>query len=160
MTELNSGDREQKVAERVKEVTESLILNGTKLLAERCHAEPLAAGWWFDAESGLDLIRVVNYPENPIEKLLAKAFISQKLCLTHSEVSEGMEGFRKNLMDDKLPHRPMLEVELADAIIRIFDLGGALRLDIVGAIIEKLEFNKTRPDHKPENRAKEGGKSF
>lgn len=38
-----------------------------------------------------------------------------------SELSEAMEGFRKDLMDDKLPHRPMVEVELADAVIRRLD---------------------------------------
>ena len=71
-----------------------------------------------------------------------------------------MEGYRKSLMDDKLPNRPMLEVELADAVIRIFDLCGALGFDMQGAIYEKLDFNKTREDHKIENRMKEGGKKF
>ena len=71
-----------------------------------------------------------------------------------------MEGARKDLMDDKLPHRKMVEVELADAVIRIADLCGHLELDLGGAIIEKINYNKTRADHKPENRAKEGGKKF
>ncbi|RZK79787.1 MAG: hypothetical protein EOO85_02735, partial [Pedobacter sp.] len=39
------------------------------------------------------------------------------LMLIVSEVAEAMEGDRKGLMDDHLPERPMLEVELADAII-------------------------------------------
>lgn len=44
--------------------------------------------------------------------------------------AEAMEGERKGLMDDHLPHRPMAEVELADALIRLFDYAGgfALRL--------------------------------
>lgn len=63
-------------------------------------------------------------------------------------------------MDDKLPHRPMVEVELADAVIRIMDLAGALNLDIGGAIAEKMAFNKIRPDHKPEARLAEGGKAY
>lgn len=32
-------------------------------------------------------------------------------------------------MDDKLPHRPMIEVELADAVIRIFDMALAYPAD-------------------------------
>ena len=32
--------------------------------------------------------------------------------------------------------------------------------DIEGAMLEKLEYNKQRADHKRENRAKEGGKKF
>ena len=82
------------------------------------------------------------------------------LCLIHSEISEAMEGHRKNLMDDKLPHRSMLEVELADAVIRICDMCGGLGLDLEGAIYEKLEYNKNRADHKIENRLSENGKKF
>lgn len=71
-----------------------------------------------------------------------------------------MEGHRKGLMDDKLPHRPMIEVELADAVIRIGDLCGALGLDLGGAISEKLIYNSNRADHKLENRKAEGGKKY
>jgi len=71
-----------------------------------------------------------------------------------------MEGYRKNLMDDKLKHRTMFEVELADVFIRIFDIAGAHDLDLGGAVLEKLNFNKNRPDHKLENRLKSDGKKF
>ena len=83
-----------------------------------------------------------------------------KLALVHSEVSEALEGDRKDLMDSHLPHRTALEVELADAVIRILDLAGAKHLDLAGAIIEKLAYNQQRADHKRENRAAEGGKKI
>ena len=86
--------------------------------------------------------------------------VGELLCLVHSEISEAMEGHRKRLMDDKLPHRTMLEVELADAAIRIFDMAGGLGLDVAGAIAEKLQYNATRADHKIENRQALGGKKF
>lgn len=82
------------------------------------------------------------------------------LCLIHSEISEAMEGERKNLMDDKLPHRRMAEVELVDAMIRIFDYAGAFGYDLEGAYQEKMEFNSQREDHTHEARSKQGGKSF
>src|SRR5690348_10825665 len=47
-----------------------------------------------------------------------------------SEIAEAMEGERKDLMDDKLPHRKMAEVELADALIRIFDYAGGFDVDL------------------------------
>ena len=42
-----------------------------------------------------------------------------------------MEGARKDLMDTHLKHRSMMEVELADAIIRIFDLASLGNLILV-----------------------------
>lgn len=109
-----------------------------------CHGRSAKAGWYNNAITGEPLTR--NVPE--------------MLCLIHSEISEAMEGYRKGLMDDKLPHRQMIEVELADAIIRIFDLAGYLGLNLGSAYVEKLAYNAIREDHKPENRSKVGGKSF
>lgn len=129
-------------------------------LVDLCHGQSVMAGWWEDSKTGLNLSRVIRVPDDELEQILGPALLAQKLCLIHSEISEAMEGARKSLKDDKLPHRTMLEVELADAAIRIFDLAGAMRLDLGGAIAEKLEFNKNRPDHKIENRIKENGKKF
>lgn len=124
------------------------------------HGDAKKAGWWHNKSTGRNLIGAINNPIDETEKLLGAALVAQKLCLVHSEISEAMEGHRKGLMDDKLPHRKMIEVELADAMIRIADLAGALGLDLGGAIVEKLAFNRLRQDHKPENREKEGGKSY
>lgn len=108
------------------------------------HLNNVKAGWWTDLKTGQKKERNVG----------------ELLCLVHSEISEAMEGHRKNLMDDKLPHRKMIEVELADAIIRICDMAGGLNLDLGGAILEKLNYNSKREDHKIENRIKQNGKSY
>lgn len=118
-------------------------LNEIMNLQATCHLDAVRAGWWHDQDG------------TPKELNVA-----ERICLMHSELSEAMEGARKDLMDDKLPHRSMLEVELADVIIRVMDFAGAAELDLAGAIQEKLAFNRERADHKPENRAKEGGKKF
>lgn len=111
-------------------------------LCAEIHADNIRMGWWQPGDT-----------ENPL-------MIATKLCLIHSELSEAMEGERKNLMDDKLPHRPMAEVEFADAAIRLFDLAAAKGFDLGGAIVEKRAFNAVRADHKLEIRAAEGGKRF
>ncbi|MDX0007853.1 hypothetical protein GOB40_14040 [Sinorhizobium meliloti] len=114
------------------------------LFAADCHAASRKAGWYTDPETGREKAR--NVPE--------------MLCLIHSEISEAMEGYRKHLADDKLPRRPMIEVELADAMIRIGDLATYLGLDVGGAIVEKMAFNAQREDHKLEARRAAGGKAF
>lgn len=119
-----------------------------------CHGQAKEHGWWTDLATGADLTSK-GYP-----KIKPSFNVAEKLMLIVSEVSEAMEGDRKSLMDDKLPHRLMTEVELADAVIRIFDLAGGLGLDVAGAIGEKLEFNAQRADHKIENRRDVGGKQY
>ncbi len=123
-----------------------LVAEAAGVLTRQCHGLAASSGWWTDIKTGEDLSGKKNIPE--------------LLCLILSDISEAMEGHRKGLMDDKLPHRPMLEVELADAAIRIFDMAGGMGLDVAGAIAEKLAYNAMRADHKPENRAAEGGKKF
>lgn len=123
-----------------------------KQLTKLVHDINVKSGWWTDINTGESLES--KQGKQP------KRNVPEMLCLVHSEVSEAMEGFRKNLMDDKLPHRQMLEVELADAVIRILDMCGGLGLDLEGAIFEKLTYNAQREDHKVENRLKENGKKF
>lgn len=169
--------------------------------------------WWHDLKTG--------------EKLVRKP--KTLLALMSSELSEGLEGVRKNKKDDHLPNRDMIEVELADHLIRtldfivgmdypipddvrevfdcyylegfvidyfegleiseaLYDLEDAMHaayangntdgelwfayilticgfaikydLDLMGAMTEKLEYNKHREDHKKEARLAQGGKVF
>ena len=127
-------------------------------LQNEIHADNVKAGWWTDLTAIPEQSNLVRHVQRGSR--LGKALVAEKLCLVHSEVSEAMEGARKSLQDDKLPHRKMLEVELADAVIRILDLCGACSLDIAGAIAEKRAYNAVREDHKIENRQKDGGKAY
>lgn len=116
-------------------------------MALTCFDASRERGWWNDPATG-ELI------------LLTPTVIASKLCLIHSEVSEALEGVRKNKQDDHLPHRLSVEVELADALIRIFDLAGRMGLDLGGAVLEKMAYNALRADHDPANRAAAGGKAI
>lgn len=109
--------------------------------AKQCHEAN--AKWWYDKDG------------NKLERNKG-----QLLCLIHSEISECMEGERKDLMDDKLPHRKMAEVELADAMIRIFDYAAGHSYDLQGAFEEKMKYNATREDHTHEARASTNGKKW
>lgn len=122
------------------------LKQAVETMCNTCHQAALTGGWWNDLVTG--------------EDMRGKRNVGEMLMLIVSEVAEAMEGDRKKLMDDKLPHRPMVEVELADAMIRIADLAGGMGYDLAGALVEKLEYNRTRADHKIENRLKNGGKAY
>jgi NTP pyrophosphatase (non-canonical NTP hydrolase) len=127
------------------------IYDAVNTLVGMIHQANVDAGWWTDLHTGADLRHTTPGPKRNVPEMIA---------LQHSELSEALEGYRKGLMDDKLPHRSMIEVEFADVIIRIADCAGGLGLDLGGAIREKLAYNAKRADHKPENRRAEGGKSI
>lgn len=123
-------------------MNEILNLGSLNDYASVCHEANIK--WWQDVNTG-----------EPIERNKAEL-----ICLMHSELSEAMEGERKDLYDDKLPHRKMAEVELVDALIRIFDYAGAYGYDLQGAFEEKMAYNAKRADHTHEARRKENGKRF
>lgn len=111
-------------------------------LTNICHGLAAQSGWWSKPDSRAPMMTPV------------------RLMLMVSELGEAMEAHRKSRMDDHLPHRRGLEVELADLVIRAFDMAGGEGLDLAGAIVEKLAYNARRLDHRPEERAKEGGKQY
>lgn len=171
-------------------------------LSAQVHYQNVDAGWWDGFED---------------QKRARKETC---LMLVLTELSEAVEADRKNLGSCKhLPQYSAFSVELADALIRLLDIGyvagrasdllftedGSYKLspflfeifkehsvveqlwliasavtahDILGAVerilalaeihdipivdiaVEKMEYNKTRLDHKKSEREKVGGKKY
>jgi hypothetical protein len=93
--------------------------------SQAIHGDNVLAGWWSDITTGQSIVATRNRGE--------------LMMLMVSELSEASDGYRLGLYDDKLPHRHMIEVELADAKIRILDAGGADNLDLTSAAFEVIE---------------------
>ena len=96
----------------------------------RCHDNSKAHGWWDGTNH--------NIPE--------------KLALIHSEVSEALEAYRVSLDLGDLASYPLdgnkpigFASELADILIRVFDLAGYLGIDLTYAVQMKHNYNITRP---------------
>lgn len=89
-------------------------------LAAEIHQSNIDAGWWKLQKDDSSPEGISTIPRN----------IGELLCLVHSEIDEGFEGFAHNLQDDKLPHLPMFDVEMADTCIRVFDILGWKKADI------------------------------
>lgn len=113
-------------------------------LAKKVHQANIK--WWQDVNTGESITRNKG----------------ELLALIHSEVSEALEGERKNLMDDKLPQYPMPVVEIVDAIIRELDYLGGFYPDInIQEVFDaKMAYNAKRKDHSHEHRKQKGGKQF
>lgn len=108
-------------------------------MIKECHGRAVRAGWYSS-----DGTRNVG----------------EMLALEHSEISERLEAVRKNLPSEHLPGFSGEEEEAADSLIRLLDYAGYRGLRLGEAYVQKLCYNATRRDHKPEVRAAEGGKKF
>lgn len=113
-------------------------------LRDKIYQQNVNMGWYTNIETG-----------EPLERNQG-----EMLLLIISEIVEGFEGIRKNLMDDHLPQYPMICAEMGDSLIRILDFCGYHNLDIGHATVDKIAYNANRADHKVSNRKEANGKKF
>jgi NTP pyrophosphatase (non-canonical NTP hydrolase) len=102
-------------------------------LRDICHNAAKEKGWYSPPPAELEAKFVAN---------------------VHGEVSEFWEAHRKGTLDqpcDKPCGLTCREEEMADILIRVFDMAGCWGVDLDHAVSEKLAYNRTRP-------ARHGGK--
>ena len=111
------------MTKNILDTADAAILNGIVTVV---HANAVAHGFWGDEDD------IHNIPE--------------KLALIHSEISEALEAYRSHSPKDKhVPQHDNFSVELADAVIRIFDLAAYMNIDIGTVLMDKHNYNIERP---------------
>jgi len=126
---------------------EAVVATSLRALQAEAFANSVDHGWW-DGEmvdEMADQGRTVAYK---VSARLAEERVPEKIALIHSEVSEALEDFRDGKMatSTRADGKPEgLPSELADVIIRVLDLAGALGLDMQSEVETKMAFNRTRP---------------
>ena len=90
------------------------LLHGPTLNEQAAAVHVSQVKWWKDIRTG--------EPINRDRK--------EVLQLVLSEIGEGTNGLRKNLMDDHLPHRTMIAAELADTKIRLLDMAAGYGMNL------------------------------
>lgn len=87
------------------------------------------------------------HDQDPYEEVPAK------LLMIHSEVTEAVEDLRESrsiadlrVVEFEPDGKPIgFPVELADALIRILDLGASLNIDLGVSVVLKMAYNTGRP---------------
>lgn len=145
---------------------------------EEIHSIAKEKGFWDSMDNVIDKMEAMQGVMPESDRLFTrseviqvkKAFITQKIMLIVTELSEGVESDRKSRMADWDEYQQIIyelkrenyksefvfvnafegaikdtfEDEIADAVIRIFDLCKKMGIDIIKHIKYKMEYNKTR----------------
>jgi len=137
-----------------------------KGVAEEAHRVGVAKGWWPGVNQG-----VMPDQGTMSDRGECGRNDGELIALIHSELSEALEALRHGDPPDEHLNKAnaqhptsnaqrrmkeqfrSAETEMADAIIRIMDMGVARGWRIAEALVAKMAFNETRPH-------RHGGKRF
>jgi hypothetical protein len=122
-----------------------MIISILKSLQEEIHECGKDKGWWDDHARLKDLLRLHGRDYGLDENLADILFKTARSMLAVTEIAEGVEGLRKgDPPDESLTRFSSQTVEIADDIIRQLDLAARFNLPVIEAMLEKIEYNKTR----------------
>jgi len=102
------------------------------VLQKQVHELAVKKGWYDSQKWHARLLRKIGI------NIKVKRSIPELLALIHCELSEALQEYRKGNMKK-------FEEEIVDVVIRILDMCGHLNIDLQKGMLQKHNFNKTRP---------------
>jgi NTP pyrophosphatase (non-canonical NTP hydrolase) len=115
-------------------------LGGINEFCALVNKESRARGWWEPMDNVLGGL-VTGVRDKDIE-FAVDAFTTQKIMLIVCELGEAVEAMRQDMYG--LERKDTFEDELADALLRLFDLIGERGIDIEKQMAWKINYNRTR----------------
>lgn len=106
-----------------------------EILIKEAHINAVEHGFW---DEFIELNNQKGLFQQKTFKFLRNSIVGNLLMLIVSEVGEAQDGLRHNDDDN-------FKEELADIVIRTFDLAGGLDIDLQAEIIKKMDKNRNRP---------------
>ncbi len=137
----------RKRSKRLRGKTKNKMENTTGLneLAVSVHADNQAKGFEFSSlQTGTVLMLIVGELSEAMEAARSgRQAQHEDVDLVHSLMMAGpLEDFREEFL---ARIKDTFQDEIADAVIRLLDLCGAMKIDIEKHIEMKLEYNRLRP---------------
>lgn len=110
---------------------------------------------FFIAMKALQRMQAANMARAGFQDHIAnELYFPTKLALVMTEIAEAIEAHRNgDRMDDHLPMYRGMDVEMADAVIRIMTICAERGVNLAELVAAKMEYNKKRP-------VRHGGKSY
>lgn len=106
-------------------------------LTEVAHETAIEHGFYDDQQHLMNSMRVEGMFEETF--LVGRSFTLEQIAKIMSECGEAVAAIQHGEADD------FVAEELADAVIRTFDLAGYMGVDFGSILVSKMERNKHRP---------------
>jgi len=107
-----------------------------KRLCKECHNTAVEKGFYSKTQE-LSNLSPIEY-----QSYILDLEISKRIALINSELGEALEAIRKDRRG--LEQKDTFEDEIADTLIRIFDLCGWMDIDIEKQLKWKMNYNSNR----------------
>lgn len=117
------------------------------------HKWARSKGWWTWDERETDEARRAPRLPLSVQDRMARAVVAEKLLLICTEAAEAAEELRMGAPFAEVNHETTLgggvkpvgfPTELADIVIRVFDLAEACGIDMAREIARKMDYNERR----------------